>query len=137
MRTSVPVTISAFKGEYSAKTGGHLDGPQIDVETECFTKSQDSLFRPQGRFDVVPLIAADGAKEDSVSVFSRFHRFLRKRRATGVVSRTAGHLSFKGQAYLADLIYFLQHLYGAGRNFFPDAVAGDDDDVFTHEPLPP
>ena len=85
----------------------HLDWTQVDVKSQSLAKAQDSLFGPQFRVDVIPLVAADGAEEDGIGLLSRFNRIFRQRRAAEIIGRTASRFLFKSQANVADFIDFL------------------------------
>ena len=99
---------------------------------EGLAQAEDGPFRAELRREVIPLVAADGAEEDGVRRFGRFHRIVGQRRAEEVVGRAAGVFPFKSEADMEELIDLFQYGHGGIRDFFPDAVSRDDDDMFCH-----
>ena len=114
-------TAHQFPNDHNVRTSGdfrfqrrvfnhgirNLYRAEVHIKTQGFAKSQDGLFRPERRFQVIPLVSAYGTEEDGIPLPAGLYRILRQRHTIFIIGRAAGILPLIGEIQMVNFIGFL------------------------------
>ena len=122
---SRPSTISRFKRRSFGERGIADGGAQVGEQVEILAQAQEPGFGADGVGHLVPLGAADGAKDDGRRGLGLFHRRIGYRHAVLVDGGAADVVALDGKfAGVALGVEEGDDAFHLGHGFLADAVAG-------------